>query len=551
MREKTSTIKFTKPYYQWLFGGMGFHNSEITMTPMIPEKLMNERLLKIFHEIRPSFSRVYGGFHDWTREAMDHFADYYEKTFAKADTAVYMVPGRMPLHETEEEMEAFVEETTDKIEYLLKEKKLNLIQFFCTTNELSVGNTYALLAKDLNKFKKYHQLFWNEFKKRKIDLGLIASDGSGIAPFTEQLAWAIENMDEYTRCYCGHNYEIYPVTENGNGPDFKFDDPGFYKYLYDSYSYAVSLAKSKEKRFMLGEFGIKEQAISTPILKSTAMVPDIQSGFGEKKPKEEAEFALMACVEELAAMNAGVLCTTFWTFCDYPDPFLPWYGSTPEARARYEAGRFSGHGTEIRYNKNGLFRWSSDGDYSAKAHLYSVGLMAKFFKSNSRVLDWSSDNEKLICGGVNNPDGSVSLCIINLSDEEEETNVITEYKLDKAFRKYEYLCSNVPENEFGDLQPFTYLGADNDNDFFIKLRPHSMIILTTDYMERKSNAVEHVSVSDRGIHWDMSDDEYHAYYRVFEDGKQIASTAAEYVAYAVKEGAQYTVKSVDRFGNLS
>ena len=166
-----SNIKFTKPYYQWLFGGMGFHNSEITMTPMIPDKLMNERLLKTFYEIRPSFSRVFGGFHDWTKEAMDHFADYYEKTFAKVDTAVYMVPGRIPLHETDEQMEEFVKETVDKLEYLLKEKKLNLIQFFCVTNELSVGNTYALLAKDLNKFKKYHQMLWNAFKEKKLNLG--------------------------------------------------------------------------------------------------------------------------------------------------------------------------------------------------------------------------------------------------------------------------------------------------------------------------------------------------------------------------------------------
>mgnify|MGYP004681548037 FL=1 len=93
-------IKFEKPYFRWLFGGMGFHNSEATMTPLISDKLMNERILKTFHEIRPSFSRVFGGFHDWTKDAMNHFAEYYNKTFAKTDTAIYMVPGRAPLNET-------------------------------------------------------------------------------------------------------------------------------------------------------------------------------------------------------------------------------------------------------------------------------------------------------------------------------------------------------------------------------------------------------------------------------------------------------------------
>lgn len=76
-------------------------------------------------------------------------------------------------------MEEFVNETCDKLEYLLKQKELKLIQFFCVANELSVGNTYAMLAKDLDKFKKYHQMFWSEFKKRKLDLGLVATDGSG------------------------------------------------------------------------------------------------------------------------------------------------------------------------------------------------------------------------------------------------------------------------------------------------------------------------------------------------------------------------------------
>lgn len=59
------------------------------MTPLISDKLMNERILKTFHEIRPSFSRVFGGFHDWTKDAMNHFAEYYNKTFAKTVRYIY------------------------------------------------------------------------------------------------------------------------------------------------------------------------------------------------------------------------------------------------------------------------------------------------------------------------------------------------------------------------------------------------------------------------------------------------------------------------------
>lgn len=536
-----NSIKFEKPYFRWLFGGMGFHNSEATMTPLISDKLMNERILKTFHEIRPSFSRVFGGFHDWTKDAMNHFAEYYNKTFAKTDTAIYMVPGRAPLNETESQMEEFVNETCDKLEYLLKQKELKLIQFFCVANELSVGNTYAMLAKDLDKFKKYHQMFWSEFKKRKLDLGLIATDGSGINEFTEQIEWATQNMDEYTKYYCGHNYAICEKWEDG---DFAFDDPEFYNYLYRSFDKVVQIAKNKQKRFMLAEFGIHGRKIYFPPEKSSVMVSDIPSGFYDKK--EEAEYALMACVEELAAMNAGVLCTAFWTFCDYPNPFLGWNGYSDEAKARYEVGKFSGFGTEMRYNKHGLFKWDEDGNCSARAALYSVGLMSKFFKSNSTVLKWTSDNKNLICGGVSNSNGSVSLCVINLSNTDEKINISIGFDIDKPFRVYEYACDCVPENEFGDLQPFTTL----DKEVYIEVKPHSLTLLTTDYIDRRPETVNNVYVSDTDIVWDAVKDKYHAYYRVFEDGKQIASTTAENLSIKVNKNADYKVKSVDRFGNI-
>lgn len=540
-----SFVKFEKPYYRWLFGGMGFHNSEITMTPLIPERLMNERILKTFHEIRPSFSRVFGGFQDWTKDAMDHFTAYYEKTFAKTDTVIYMVPGCVPFNETEHQMERLVSKTCDKLEYLLKEKDLRLIRYFCVTNELTEGTAYASLSKDLEKFKKYHRMFWNEFKERALDLELVATDGSGIDEFTEQTEWAVQNMDKYIACYCGHNYRICEKWEDG---DYAFDDPGFYNYLYKSFDRVVQLVRKKEKRFMLGEFGIHGREIYFPPQDSTIMKSDIPSGFYDKK--REAECALMACVEELAAMNAGVLCTAFWTFCDYPNPFLSWNGYSDEAKARYEVGKFSGYTMEIRYNKHGMFRWDEDGNFSAKAALYSVGLMAKFFKSNSTVLQPSTDNEKLICGGVSNSDGSVSLCIINLSDTDEKISLSTGFKLDKPFRIYKYECDCVPENEFGDLQPFALLDNDCDGAADIEARPHSLTLLTTDYIDRNPAEVKNVRVSDMGIAWDAVDDEYHAYYRVFENGRQIASTAAEKLNLKTVKGADYQVKSIDRFGNI-
>ena len=90
-------IAFSKPRLRWLFGGVGFHNSEASMTPIMSDRFKNQVVLKTFNEISPTFTRIYAGYADWTCEAMDEFVDYYNKTFRKANTTIYAVPGRMPM----------------------------------------------------------------------------------------------------------------------------------------------------------------------------------------------------------------------------------------------------------------------------------------------------------------------------------------------------------------------------------------------------------------------------------------------------------------------
>ena len=40
-----SKISFKNPKLKWLFGGLGFHNSEATMTALMSEKVKNEIVL--------------------------------------------------------------------------------------------------------------------------------------------------------------------------------------------------------------------------------------------------------------------------------------------------------------------------------------------------------------------------------------------------------------------------------------------------------------------------------------------------------------------------
>ena len=85
-------VTITKPYIRWLFGGFGFQNSEANFVALMPDDFRDQRVLKTFAEISPSFSRVYTGFADESKEQLDRFADYYDLTFRKAGTTLYAVP---------------------------------------------------------------------------------------------------------------------------------------------------------------------------------------------------------------------------------------------------------------------------------------------------------------------------------------------------------------------------------------------------------------------------------------------------------------------------
>ncbi len=529
-------VVFKKPYSRWLFGGIGFHQSEVTMTPLINDTLMNERILKSYYELSPTFARIYSGFADWTEEAMERFAEYYHKTFAKNDCSLYIVPGRIPTYvaESDERVCAWAENVAKRLKYLIEEKDCRLIRYYCITNEMSIGNTYAAYASDLEKFKRHNKILYDAFQRYGLEnLGIVATDASGADQFWH-VGWAAKNMDEITDTYCTHLYQ------NGG---FAYGDAKFYDFIYRLMATPVEIARLKQKRFILGEFGLHN---SGSMVKDKVMVNDIPDGFNNQA--EEERFALMSCVMALAAMNAGVYAMAYWTLADYPDPFISDDGNSPEARARHEVARFSGHGTSIRYNKSGLFRWSENGDYSSRAYMYSLGLLAKYFRKNARLLEPAVSNENIVCAGVTNPNCSTSLCIINYSDREETVSLSSEHKADKPYRVYSYQCGDVPYNQFNDLQGYSFI-LEHEETAKLTMKPNSMLLLTTDYIDRTPSVVEGVKFSEDRISWNPSKDTEHCYYRVYENGVQIGSTAAEYLERATNADAVYAVRSVDRYGN--
>lgn len=536
------TIKISKPYRRWLFGGIGFHNSEATMTPIMSEKFLDERVLKTFREISPTFSRVYGGFADWPQEAMDQFADYYDQTFRDAGTLIYMVPGRMPMPNGDFDPETHCEQIAQKLEYLIKVRKCTKIRYFCITNELSVGNTYAYFAKDLDQFKRMHDCLYRAFRRHDLDVGLVATDGSG-ENFFPQVKWARENMDEITEDYCSHLY----LSKYQPG------DLEAYEYCRGHFEELTVEARKAQKRFILGEYGINEQKKSSL---GAPMYNDLS--YASAHPENDGIFGVAIAEMSLAILNSGTFAGVFWTLFDYPDPFIKEDGDTPEEKARYQVARYSGHGLQIRYNKHGLIRWCDDEqDYSSRAALYTMGYMAKLFKKGSRVLQCDWEDEKLRAGAVTNADGSVSVCLISWHEEPVEIELSLEHKTDKPMRRYDYSAQNIPYNEFCDLQSASGT-VELNGTAKLTLQPQSVTFLTTDYTDRTPTKVKNVRIEGERLIWDPCADPEHCYYRVFASANkrftpsiknQIASTAAQYHPIRDKS-LTYKVVSVDRWGNV-
>ena len=535
-----SELTFAKPTMRWLWGGFGFHNSEATMLRMMTDEFRDERVYKTFREVSPTYSRVFAGFSEWPKEMMDSFADYYDATFRKAGTTIYMVPGRFPYVDGDFDAKAHFEGIARNLEYLVKDRKLTKLRYYAIANELSAGNTYAWFAKPgkMDLYALYCDEMYRAFRRHGLDIGLQTTDTSGVASARRDLAWAAKTIDEITDTYCWHVYDR----------DHLPGEPGLYDYVYTNCQEFVALAARKEKRLSLGEFGFQGRSTVERRGYGSGVMRD-DGNYAFRHPDDAALGALSLLEMSFAAFNAGCVSAVKWTMFDYPDPFLKEDGDTPEEKARYDVVRYSGHGLQIRYNKCGIVRWNDeDHDYSARAELYTVGYFAKLFRKGGRVLPWTSDDAKLIAAGITNPDGSASFAIINWG-EAKEVRVKSEHRLGRPLRIYEYDSAKPPYNDFNDLQPAKGTVRAEGGAFTVAMPAKSAVFLTTDYVDRVPSEVEDVEADDGRLAWDACEDPEHVYYRVFKNGRQIRSTVATSCAID-DENAEYAVKSVDKWGNV-
>ena len=164
------------------------------------------------------------------------------------------------------------------------------------------------------------------------------------------------------------------------------------------------------------------------------------------------------------------------------------------------------------------------------------------------MLPWTTTDDTLRAGGVTNPNGTVSFAVINWGAA-KNVALLLPHQIAKPLRIYEYDSAHPPFNEFNDLQPAKGLVTAKDGTATVSVPARSMVFLTTDYVDRPPAPVKGVKVADGRLTWTPADDPDHCYYRVYKDGKQIASTVATSLPVKTDDVSCFTVKSVDKWGN--
>ncbi len=551
-----NNIKITRPPFPSLFGGLGFHNSEWCFYRLCEKEHFDQKIAKCYHEIQPAFMRTFGGFSDWSKDSMDTFADYYERMQKVTDTPIYFAAAMGKQHFCDEERREYAEKVAEKLDYLINERNVKQIRYYCFSNELSCCN-HGVLKKNMELFKTYHEYLYRAFQNRELYVGLLSTDESCTPPWNT-IDYAINEMSSITEDFCTH---LYVSTHDIYNLDFY---EWFKKQCLDCVMKCIRCNGAAGKRLIIGEFGFTCGGWgSKPVEESSyAFLPGVIKDVTNYNYNGEGAYAALAYTEgALAAINAGVLNLVYWTYSDYPDPYVCHYAEHDDyAKEWGKAERYISQTQDTKYNKCGLMKWEDDGDYSVREMYWCLGLLTRYMKRNSKVLDIANDDPMLRMAALLHKDGNVSIAIVNRAKEKKEINLNLAIKHAEdlqPFKVYEYDSNNVPMNEFGDLQDETTRIALDDNfNLSYTLLPESVTIFTTDYVDRPETYAKNVKLTSdkKMLKWDAVTDKLHCYYRVYRGEtadfvpskeNQIASTISttlDFSARYLKEAAIRNVK---------
>jgi hypothetical protein len=521
----TASAEITGNIVNERFGGVGFdvfdhmHNASRWHYEQI--------FAKRWRELNPSFARVPDDC-SWDFKKIDKVS-WFLDVLKETNTEIYITTFRNNCLKKNRNEKEYVKHEVDNLEYLKKIKGFDNIKYYCMANELSLDE-WASMSTDLDFFKKIQGMLYEEIKNRNLDIKLLASDASPFE-YWHTIKWSSENMDSITGIYGGHHYiNNYDLFDNT-----------FYSFFLNKIKWGVELARSKNKRFIVGEFGAKQNSnIIDSVMHDANMY--------NQAPLEKY-MGIQVSEAILAIINAGVYSCGYWTFSDFPFPA-------------------NGH----RTNKWGLYHWEID-NYTTKPSYYCLGLLTKFFRGPSEAYSVISSDTLMRMAAVKNLEtGSRSIAVINRNDEPR----ILDLKMkpadgDKPFRKYLYDPENVPFNYFGDLQTYSEKISLQNGSFRDTIPPQSLAVYTTAYDDDAPAAVtglkwEIRKIDDRDravLSWDPNMEKDLCYYRIYRSEKadveicprrQIASTISDqYIDISVHDMPKYFyhVIAVDQSGNSS
>lgn len=537
-------IIITKHPFAHTFGGAGFHNNDATMNHIIGDEHFNQFICKCYRETSPGFMRTFAGFDDWTKEAMDEFAQYYEKMQKWTDTPMYLTPGMGKIHFSDDAIRQYCENVAERLSYLYNEKNVKHIRYYCFSNELS-RTMWGALINDLPLFQKYHEELFSAFQKRNLPIGLLATDASEYKQWAT-VDYAIEHMASISEDFCVHIYErkhdIYDLE--------------FYDFFEEKCREIVDKSiRCFGKRVILGEIGVQKN--SGQLTYNKGAVIDTNRYFAD--PHEQAYCGLMLTEMAFAAINAGVFAVAYWSYVDHPDPYSCAYSSGDDEYARKwgEGERFFSTTADSKYNKWGFLKWDDENcDYGARSHYWCIGLLTKFFKRNSKVLDIECSDPNLRACGIFNRNKTVTVGIVNRNKEATEISLCGDL-FDSDIRVYEYDANHPPYNAFADLQDAAAVLPKDAPTYTLK--PESVTYFTTDYIVKEQRIeAENVEYTDGTLRWNEVQDRNHCYYRVFmsdeaEFSPSVENQIASTVGTSLKiDGTKKYVKviSVDKSGNM-
>jgi hypothetical protein len=512
------------------FGGAGFHISGHTFdrdyaNPEDWELVFSKRL----RELRPTYVRLWHHW-DWDEAMLEHVSRYL-LLLKEWGANVYFTTQTAKACDSETELNDYTNLVTEHMAKLV-ELGCDNIRHYCMSNELRLYY-HGDMFFDMSVFERYHRAFHVAFTAKGLKIGLLATDISGPAYWYHNLRDAMQRMDDVTEGYVAHAYlPLYDKLNHPSMQNYPFDNP--YKVwlqngvqqdqqFRDIMDDAVALAASRNKRFVLGEFGVRGEHGNTwregDILRDECTYYDT-----EREPEIAVQLAQLAVL----TLNAGAYAACAWALEDYPDAYHP-----------------------KRTNHWGVYRW--DDGFSARASYFGYGLVSRFLRGPSIPLDVSGD-----CRGATSPglyiagircldNGRYSIVAVN-RNQIPSIPIALRMPLPEGtvLQKYLYDAYNPPTSSFADMPgPISKIRLAKDGLHDV-LTPFTIVVYTNDVPDAPLPAVRELSAAhvEASIHISWQTIEGAIYYRVYRDGKQVASTT-ENVYKDEIIGSSYMVAAVD------